>query len=321
MKICLLGQPLEKVDEGMKNIGYNLYKYISKDNDVIYIPIHSMRSIVKGVRQIHHHNPDVIHLIPGPTTKGLFLTKTLSKISNSRIVITASNPKMEFGKFILSQLEPDLVAVQSESDLSLFKDYGFTTQFIPNGVDLNKFSPSTKDEKYELRDKFDLPHDEYVFLHVGHFKTGRGIETLQRFLDWGEVVIVGSPSTDPDAILKEDLQRAGVRVFDDYFPAIEEFYQASDMYVFPTVNENNSIQMPVSVLEAMACDLPVISTKYGGIYDQFKNEDSIMFVDDIRNINKREIETMMQKNTRRIAEEYSFDAIAQKYNEIYKKYE
>jgi glycosyltransferase involved in cell wall biosynthesis len=44
---------------------------------------------------------------------------------------------------------------------------------------------------------------------------------------------------------------------------VNEYLQASDIFVFPTENE----AFGISVIEAMACGLPVISTYVGGLKD------------------------------------------------------
>ena len=61
------------------------------------------------------------------------------------------------------------------------------------------------------------------------------------------------------------LQKEGIIVYDHFIESIEEIYQLSDTYVFPVVDENASIGMPLSILEARACGIPVVSTDYGSV--------------------------------------------------------
>lgn len=49
--------------------------------------------------------------------------------------------------------------------------------------------------------------------------------------------------------------------------AKQEAYQSSDIYLFPSHGEG----LPLSVLEAMACGLPIVSCMVGGLPDFFRN--------------------------------------------------
>jgi glycosyltransferase involved in cell wall biosynthesis len=84
-----------------------------------------------------------------------------------------------------------------------------------------------------------------------------------------QVVIVSSSSTPRDAIgpkeLKDKLKQAGITIVDRYIPDIEEIYQLSDCYVFPVKKESSAISLPLSILEARACGLPVLTTDFGSI--------------------------------------------------------
>jgi glycosyltransferase involved in cell wall biosynthesis len=51
----------------------------------------------------------------------------------------------------------------------------------------------------------------------------------------------------------------------------------ADCYVFPPL-PGSSLNMPLSVLEAMACNLPVVTTRFQGL-DTFREGDGLVFVD------------------------------------------
>lgn len=42
-------------------------------------------------------------------------------------------------------------------------------------------------------------------------------------------------------------------------------YQLSDLYIFPVIFEGGCIGIPLSILEARACGIPVMSTEFGGL--------------------------------------------------------
>ena len=80
-----------------------------------------------------------------------------------------------------------------------------------------------------------------------------------------QAVLVGSTSTGQDDRLVHMLEQAGVIVVREYASAIEEYYQAADCYVFPVTSATGAISLPLSVLEAMACNLPVVTMPYGDL--------------------------------------------------------
>jgi glycosyltransferase involved in cell wall biosynthesis len=80
-----------------------------------------------------------------------------------------------------------------------------------------------------------------------------------------QVALIASTSTAREAAMADELRRAGVTLITTYQQHIQEFYQASDVFVFPVESTDNAIELPLSVLEAFACDLPVVATPFGGL--------------------------------------------------------
>jgi glycosyltransferase involved in cell wall biosynthesis len=173
--------------------------------------------------------------------------------------------------------KPDLVLVQSDAMKLRFAELGCAVRFLPPGINLDKFKPLSN--KKELRRRYGVPEESYVVLHVGHIKKGRNVETLVNVLNGiAQVVFVGSPSS-VNRRLYRYLTNHGCIVWTRYFPFIEEIYNLADCYVFPTFNHKEAIQIPLSVIEAMACNLPVITTKFGGLTDLFEPTDGLCFIE------------------------------------------
>lgn len=152
-------------------------------------------------------------------------------------------------------------------------------QVIPLGIDTKLFQPISSGEKKELRQKLKIPADRFV---IGSFqKDGVGwSEGLDPKLEKGpdifvkviqEVaaqypihVLLTGPSR---GYVKKELTRVRIPFTDiGYLPRYESvarYYQALDAYLIASRIEGG----PLSVLEAWASHVPVISTRVGMVPD------------------------------------------------------
>ena len=102
---------------------------------------------------------------------------------------------------------------------------------------------------------------------------------------------------------------------------IEKVYALADCYIFPTANPFNSIETPLSVLEAIATNLPVISSAFGGLPETFPEGEGLVyahsqaeFIDALRRL--RENRTRVR--TREKVMENSWEAVAARLENIYR---
>jgi glycosyltransferase involved in cell wall biosynthesis len=90
--------------------------------------------------------------------------------------------------------------------------------------------------------------------------------------------------TSPGEDLAADLESSGVEVHHDYIERIERYYQASDLYLFPVKNETSAIDLPLSVLEAMACEKPILTTPHGALPDRLRDAAGVHWLDPRKSI-------------------------------------
>lgn len=162
--------------------------------------------------------------------------------------------------------------------------------YLRTGVDTNKFIPVSDDKKAALKEKYGFD-GRPVILHAGHLNSGRNIAELMKFDEKYQILLVTSTLTknEQDIELRNKLlSRSNIKIIDEYIPNIEEIYQLSDIYFFPVVEQGRCIDVPLSVMEAAACNKPVITTDYGEM-KAFKNKEGFYFIDSFEKENLNSI--------------------------------
>lgn len=110
------------------------------------------------------------------------------------------------------------------------------------------------------------------------------------------------------------------------YEEIKKAYSISDLFLLPSEKE----QSPVSILEAMACNIPIIATKVGGIPELLENNKDACLVDFGNNtrlmdcIKRCLVDTNSTEYTKnaykKVLEGHSIEKIAELYQNLYKKY-
>ncbi len=293
-------------DEGIKNTAFALIHNLSgkarmkgackrcdlpPDSGIVKLPTNRLLLSFRLARFIQKHKPD--QLIYIPWTCGTFASfvrmKILSMYSpkavSIMVLLQPKRIKKRF-RFFMNWLKPDLILTPSPQVLDHSETFGIRAEFLPLSVNSEVFKPvSGTCRKAELRLKYRVPLDKRILLHVGHINEGRNLRSLIPFQDENnQVLVVGSSSTRDvsfkDEKLLDFLIKSGIQVIDTYIEDIHEIYQLSDVYVFPVKSEGSCIGIPLSVLEASACGLPVITTDFGGLRRILQDqEDSVFFLD------------------------------------------
>lgn len=271
-------------------------------------------------RNMRQSAPDALLYLPasGGTPASLLRGYCLKVQSGGRpLAMFTLQPKL-YASWVWSLVfrnKIDLVFSQSMESVQQLEALGFKTRWLPGGVDLDTFRPVDPARKQALRLKFGIQNQDKVWLHVGHINRQRNISLLARLARQGQqVIVIGSTSTVQDSQLLDELKGENVRVLPDYIEHIEELYQAVDGYIFPVENKNSAISTPLSVLEAMACNLPVLTTAFGALPVMFKEGNGLFFIDASNGINRAAQAALRLENiaTRNMVEPYHWDAIARK---------
>lgn len=303
MKVCLFSEGLiPPFDEGIKNVAIQLASaLVTKHETVILttgghnivappvtnVPANRLLWSTELQRRIRYTCPDLVLYIPRAcATLASFLRARVLQTyaGGARTVLVTLQPR-SYGpltRLILRYLTPNggVIATSPRTATEL-RALGCQAMLWAPGVDVGRFSPAEGEEKQRLRHHYGVSSDAWALLHVGHIKEGRGVEILQDLQSDGvQVVLVGSTSTIQNDTLAKRLQDAGILIIREYISRIEEIYRLADCYLFLTTDDRSAIEVPLSVLEAMACNLPVITTRYGGLPALFSEGDGFFYLDD-----------------------------------------
>lgn len=280
-RICILGSYSTRVDEGMANVSYYLYHNlrIVHEAEFSLLDLHDVWT-GKFWRIILSSKVDILHFIPGPTIKIFTLAKILQIFTRSKLVISATRPDLpDFFKKISWLFRPDIVIVQSEKSGNLFKGVDYKTAFIPNGVDTQRFGPVDLPRKLRLRKEYGFEDNDFIMLHIGPLREGRNQKSLLQFKNEKILLIVSITNPSEEEAYQDFKDSPNVTIWKTYFPNIQDIYAIADVYIFPVFKELSSIDIPLSVLEALSCNLPVITTKFGGLDRILEAGDGLFFVE------------------------------------------
>jgi len=156
----------------------------------------------------------------------------------------------------------DKIICVNEDYIPIFKNWGIESDkltFIPNGVDTNKFSPGNSPVKKKFEGK-------KLIVYFGRLHYQKNVDLLIRSFSFikekdpnVKLIIIGS-GTDFDKLQKMSKDDDDI-IMTGFLPDNEmiDYLRAADIVVFPSRGENASF----TIMEAMSCELPVISSDTG----------------------------------------------------------
>ena len=151
-------------------------------------------------------------------------------------------------------------------------------RLIPNGTDLERFTPAAAPEKEKLRSDLGYSGDDLLIINVGGFTLRKGIDiTLAAFLALQQdfprlhLLVVGTNNLGVhkesrkavyEPLVARGLDESRVHCL-GRVPDVERIMRAADLMLFPSRREG----FPNVVIEAMACGVPVVARLLPGCTD------------------------------------------------------
>jgi glycosyltransferase involved in cell wall biosynthesis len=197
-------------------------------------------------------------------------------------------------------------------------------QVVPNGVDLQEFSPGTADRK-----KWGLPEEVPLALFAGDIRISRkNLDTVLRALVKVpnlHLAVAGITEGSPYPQLSVSLGVSDRVHFLGLRRDVPEVMKAVDFFVFPSRYE----PFGLVVIEAMATGIPVITARSTGASDLVTPEAGIVLQDSddtealvqalLLLTNNPDLRKKMGQTARAIAEQHSWTNMAQQYVNIFEE--
>lgn len=196
------------------------------------------------------------------------------RIINTRHMLFENSKSVIMTNKFFTKFNDSLIAVSSSVKDQLIEDEGINknkVKLIYTGIDLDEWNKSIP---LTFRDEFKIPKDEILITTIARFSKEKGheflIDSIKYFKDYIKMqnldlpfkfVLVGEGELLDNIIDKaKSLQISKDIIFTGYRRDIENILKSSDIFVLPSNNE----AFGLSIIEAMAAGLPVITTDSGG---------------------------------------------------------
>lgn len=303
MKVCILGQFPPHIG-GVSTHTQLLAYELQKRGDEVYVltyPHHDIKDTngihvesaptinIKGLRgliftisatikllgMVKKHHIDLIHahfLVPpgliAVITGSITGKKVAVTVHGSDILILASNPILRIMiKFVLK--EADYIATVNgtlRDKILEFNIRGLKNKIrvTTNAVNINKFNPHTPTS---FAQELNLSPKKPIILFVGNLVHQKGLKYLLKakklLKSDAELVVVGDGPLRTELQEMVNNQEIEEVLFVGERRDIYRILPAADLFVLPSTSEG----LPITLLEAFSCGLPVIATTVGGIPD------------------------------------------------------
>ncbi|HAJ14742.1 MAG TPA: glycosyltransferase family 1 protein [Erysipelotrichaceae bacterium] len=225
----------------------------------------------------------------------------------------------------------DLLITMNQEDYNRAMTFKAKKTALVNGVGLNmnKFVEATPKEKQEVRCAFKLKEEDIFAISVAqlikrknHIVLIKAVEKLHN--PHFHLFICGDGVQEAE--LKAKAKDLGIEHQIHFLGFRKDVYKissAADLFLLASLQEG----LPVAIMEAMACGLPIVASKVRGNYDLIDQGkggylvapmDVDGFVKAIHKIieNKERLEKMKQYNLRKV-QKYSIEAVVEQMAELY----
>lgn len=267
--------------------------------------VSTMHSMHKGVLS-SIKLPDLMYKI-GKYLHIPFIFLDKKRVNRSKIVTCVSEPTKE----------------------EIRRDYeraSETLQFIPNGANTNQYYPENINKVQFWKQKYNINTEgKKVGVVLTRLEEGKGVNYLASLVQEipNFVLIIAGEGPEKEHLHKYPNVHCVGFIIEEKDK--REYLNAGDVFILPSYYEN----FPLSVVEAMACGLPVISHRVGMLHYILQNRDEVLvetankaqFIEKLRSLLKNEklMKELSEINLNFARTQLSWSKIIDKYITLYEK--
>lgn len=251
----------------------------------------AFHTIKKRIHEIHMKDPfDIIY------ARGFWLEADigirLSKFLNLPVVGVAMGSDVNVTPTLGRSFNRHFINIANRLNATMSTGYGPAkkidavsgrkTLVMGGVVDIEEFAPVA--DRNAPRRELNLAEDRFIILFAGHVIRSKGIYELVNAFNilsrnYPDSILVICGRGEDSKNVRQNMNMSGlsdkIKFVGNINPSqMHKWMQASDLFVLPSYFEG----MPNSVMEAMACGLPVITTAVGGLPDAVGDCEGVILV-------------------------------------------
>lgn len=297
-------------------------------------PLGLIKTLQKAKKIVQKFRPEIVHANMFHAIVFSRLLRLCVKIP--RLICTEhSNNYHGVGRLILEHCTDflsDLNTNVSQVATDYFVTSGVFSQkksiTMYNGIDMNHFF---KNRNTILRQQLKIADNDFVFINVSRFNKAKDHRTLiaafnivhQRKLNTKLICVGDGELCTEIQVFVKSLNLSDSVIFAGIQQNPHDYYNASDCFVLSSAYEGFGLVL----VEAMACELLVISTDCGGTKEIIANENDLVPIKNPKLLADKMLEVMNytanQKETigrqNRVAvEKFDLNKITEKWEKLYK---
>lgn len=366
-RILLVTRPIcPPWDEASKNFAFYLAKNIQNfkiglltkeilpdlPENVIQNPIYTSVNfnfwqkmiLIKNLRKLQN-DFDVFHYLFTPAKLNTFLIKRFINFKKIKSIQTIATLREDLysDEEIKSLMFGDLIITYSDYAKNKLNKLGFqNVQRIYPGIDLEEYQKTEKDE--ELMEKNNIAKTDFVINFTGEYTRLGAIDlvvnsfiALSKSIPNAKLALAVRIKNKDDAEKKEEIIKKleekklleKVSFFDDGSYKMSDVYNLCDISIFPVQDMKGKFDVPLAVVEAMACEKPMIISDLPVLQEFANPENSVRIkVGDEKALVEAIIELYNNPEKRRktgqaarayVENNFDIKNIAQEYEKVYEQ--